>query len=75
MGRSKAATLFRALSLKNSSVHEVMSLLQREGIEVEYVEDYGSRRFAAVSIDGVRLIDNVFYCHKEIGYVSFNVKV
>ena len=59
LGRSKAATLFRALSLKNSSVHEVMSLLQREGIEVEYVEDYGSRRFAAVSIDGVRLIDNV----------------
>jgi pantoate--beta-alanine ligase len=59
LGRRKAAALFRALSLKDCSVNEVVSSLQREGIEVEYVEDYESRRFAAVSIDGVRLIDNV----------------
>jgi pantoate--beta-alanine ligase len=33
--------------------------LAREGFEVDYVEDRGSRRYGAVKIGSVRLIDNV----------------
>lgn len=33
--------------------------MQSLEIEVEYIEDYQQRRYAAVHIDGVRLIDNV----------------
>lgn len=33
--------------------------LQQEGFTVDYVEDWNGRRFAAVFLEGVRLIDNV----------------
>jgi pantoate--beta-alanine ligase len=63
--RQKAAVLFRSLSLLDCSADEVALHLQNEGIEVGYVEDYQSRRFAAVTIDGVRLIDNVLLSEGE----------
>lgn len=38
---------------------EIASQLILAGFEVEYIEDFDRRRFAAVSLDGIRLIDNI----------------
>lgn len=38
---------------------EAKTRLQNEGFDVDYVEDIENRRFGAVKIGGVRLIDNV----------------
>jgi pantoate--beta-alanine ligase len=56
--RDKAAYLFRALTTTTSSA-EARSMLESQGFIVEYVEEHWSRRLAAASLDGVRLIDNV----------------
>jgi pantoate--beta-alanine ligase len=37
---------------------EIKKQLISAGFEVEYVEDFNSRRFAAVKFEGIRLIDN-----------------
>ncbi|MDP1603670.1 MAG: pantoate--beta-alanine ligase [Legionella sp.] len=50
----KFATIFH----QDKSCAEIVGELQREGITVEYVLDYEKRRFAAVVIGDVRLIDN-----------------
>jgi pantoate--beta-alanine ligase len=41
------------------SSEDVAQVLQGHGFEVEYVESHFGRRFAAVNISGVRLIDNI----------------
>jgi pantoate--beta-alanine ligase len=56
--RDKAAYLFRALSTTSNSA-EARAMLDAHGFTVEYVEEHWSRRLAAASLDGVRLIDNV----------------
>ena len=56
--REKAALLFRALSISANS-EEAEAILEAEGFETDYVEDHWGRRFAAVTLSGVRLIDNV----------------
>jgi pantoate--beta-alanine ligase len=56
--RDKAAFLYRALTAAASS-NEARSMLEAEGLAVEYVEEHWGRRFAAAFLDGVRLIDNV----------------
>jgi pantoate--beta-alanine ligase len=56
--RDKAAYLFRALSTTANSA-EARAMLEAGGFTVEYVEEHWSRRLAAASLDGVRLIDNV----------------
>jgi pantoate--beta-alanine ligase len=56
--RDKAAYLFRALSTTTDSA-AARALLEAHGFAVEYVEEHWSRRLAAASLDGVRLIDNV----------------
>jgi pantoate--beta-alanine ligase len=56
--RDKAASLFRALSTTTNSA-EARAMLEAHGFAVEYVEEHWSRRLAAASLDGVRLIDNV----------------
>lgn len=38
---------------------EVKAMLEREGFVVDYIEDKKNRRFGAVHLGGVRLIDNV----------------
>jgi pantoate--beta-alanine ligase len=38
---------------------EAKSILERDGFEVDYIEDIGSRRYGAVKMGEVRLIDNV----------------
>ncbi len=38
---------------------EITDALQKKGFEVEYVREYQGRRFAAIQLGGVRLIDNI----------------
>ncbi len=40
------------------SCEQIISELQAMGVIVEYIEEHEGRRFAAVMIDGIRLIDN-----------------
>jgi pantoate--beta-alanine ligase len=54
----KAASLFRVLT-SAANPAEARSTLETEGFAVDYVEEHWGRRFAAASLDGVRLIDNV----------------
>jgi pantoate--beta-alanine ligase len=56
--RNKAAALFRVLS-SAANAGEARDALQKEGFAVDYVEEHWGRRFAAASLDGVRLIDNI----------------
>ncbi|QTS84012.1 pantoate--beta-alanine ligase [Coxiella endosymbiont of Amblyomma nuttalli] len=42
----------------HASCDEIKEALLRRGIEVEYIEDCDDRRFAAVRIGNIRLIDN-----------------
>jgi pantoate--beta-alanine ligase len=54
----KAAALFRGLS-SCSTDDDAKAQLLNEGFEVDYIESYKGRRYGAVRIAGVRLIDNV----------------
>jgi pantoate--beta-alanine ligase len=56
--RAKAAEFPRALT-GASSAEEASRALRAAGFAVDYVEDHGARRLAAVRLGGVRLIDNV----------------
>jgi pantoate--beta-alanine ligase len=40
------------------SSEEAIALLEDAGFEMEYVEEEDGRRFGAVTLEGVRLIDN-----------------
>jgi len=64
--REKAACLFRTLSTA-STAGEARRRMETEGLKVEYVEDHWGRRFAAASLEGVRLIDNVPLMEGESG--------
>jgi pantoate--beta-alanine ligase len=57
-GREKAAALFHVLN-GASGTETARALLEEQGFSVEYVEEHWGRRFAAVRLEGVRLIDNV----------------
>jgi pantoate--beta-alanine ligase len=57
-GREKAAALYRAL-VQGRGPADAQRVLEAEGFHVEYVEEHWGRRFAAVFLEGVRLIDNV----------------
>jgi pantoate--beta-alanine ligase len=57
-GREKAACLYRALTTAANPA-EAIAILEAEGLTVDYVEEQWGRRFAAVFLEGVRLIDNV----------------
>lgn len=57
-GRHKAAALFHVLTTA-ATPREAASTLQSEGFTVDYVAEHWGRRFAAVFLEGVRLIDNV----------------
>ena len=57
-GREKAPMLFKTLS-EFGSCAEIKKTLLSEGFDVEYVEEHEGRRFAAVNLEDVRLIDNV----------------
>ena len=57
-GVVKAQSFARALAEKQS-LDDFCQQMKSENIEVDYVNDLASRRYAAVRIDNVRLIDNV----------------
>jgi pantoate--beta-alanine ligase len=56
--RNAAAGLFHALTTA-SNPDEAKTILESEGFAVDYVEEHWGRRFAAASLEHVRLIDNV----------------
>jgi len=56
--RDRAALLHQAL-ITGPSPAETQAALEADGFNVDYVEEHWGRRFAAASIGGVRLIDNV----------------
>jgi pantoate--beta-alanine ligase len=56
--RRKAACIHRALTTASTSA-AAQAMLEDDGFKVEYVEEHWGRRFAAVFLEGVRLIDNV----------------
>jgi pantoate--beta-alanine ligase len=53
------AVAFPAALREEGTAADARSRLEREGFDVDYVEDRDSRRYGAVRIGGVRLIDNV----------------
>ncbi|MFN0103672.1 MAG: pantoate--beta-alanine ligase [Bryobacteraceae bacterium] len=57
-GQAKAAAIFRALTSAVSAA-EAKAILVADGFTVDYVEEHWGRRFAAASLEGIRLIDNV----------------
>ncbi len=58
-GIKKAEIFANILNQPKKTIEDIKKELTHENIEIEYVESYGSRRLAAVWIEGVRLIDNV----------------
>jgi pantoate--beta-alanine ligase len=56
--REKAAALFRVLT-SVPAPESAIAQLEEAGFSVDYVEEHWGRRFAAVRLEGVRLIDNV----------------
>lgn len=52
------ALLFPQLLNSTGSVQSISQRLSQSGFEVDYIEDYSGRRFGAVKLGNVRLIDN-----------------
>lgn len=57
----KKAPLFYSILNMDLSPAEAIEKLQSAGFKVEYVEDIGNRRYGAVYLGEVRLIDNVYH--------------
>jgi pantoate--beta-alanine ligase len=55
----KRAVLFPQLLKSNKSCDEVITELEQNGFEVNYIKEISNRRFGAVILGNVRLIDNV----------------
>lgn len=49
---------FAEIFHQNMTCEEITNELKTKGITVEYIEEHENRRFAAVMIDDIRLIDN-----------------
>jgi len=54
----KLATLYAGVIRKDSAISDIIIELEGNGIKVDYLEEHFGRRFAAVIIDEIRLIDN-----------------
>lgn len=61
-GQRIIADTFARIFHQDKSCEEIIVNLKAVGISVEYVVDYEGRRFAAVSIGSIRLIDNIRVC-------------
>jgi pantoate--beta-alanine ligase len=55
----KTAPLFYQILTSARSSEEAVEILQNSGFRVDYVQDIGKRRYGAVILGNVRLIDNV----------------
>jgi pantoate--beta-alanine ligase len=53
------AQSFAKILKQDKPLLEIKSELIKQGIEVEYLEEHFDKKFAAVHIEGVRLIDNI----------------
>lgn len=53
------ARKFAEILKQNKNLDSITENLKSENIEVEYLEEHFGRKFAAVHIEGVRLIDNI----------------
>jgi pantoate--beta-alanine ligase len=58
IGKKNAAQIYESLN-RFKSTEEIKIHLSKKGFEIDYVEDIDGRRFAAVFLEGVRLIDNI----------------
>jgi len=58
LGRERASRFPEILSSAETA-EQAVNLLGEAGFQVDYVEDLGGRRFGAVAIEGIRLIDNM----------------
>lgn len=56
--KQTASNIFKILT-ESSSANEARESLLRKDFVIDYVEDIANRRYAAVTLEGVRLIDNV----------------
>ncbi len=54
----ESATQFAKIFHQKIPLANILSQLQTLGIDIDYVEDHNNRRFAAVHIGEIRLIDN-----------------
>lgn len=54
----KLAEQFAQLFHQSMPIPEMIKAIQSLGIAVDYIEEHWGRRFAAINIDGIRLIDN-----------------
>ncbi len=57
--RLKHAALFSTLLAADLSIIEIKNKLSAAGFAVDYIEEHAGRRFGAIKLDGIRLIDNV----------------
>ena len=57
-GIEKAALLYKTMKEAKSALEAKNSLISA-GFDIDYVEDIDNRRFVAVFLEGVRLIDNM----------------
>lgn len=62
---------FPALFHSALSCEEIKKQLMEKGFAVDYVEEYHGRRFAAVKLGEVRLIDNILTPSRRAGEGSF----
>lgn len=53
------APLFYQLLQSNACLDALKEQLHQHGFEVDYIEDHRGRRYGAVYLEGVRLIDNI----------------
>lgn len=56
--RTLAAVFAQLFQQKNKNCAQIQAELTAKNIAVEYIEEYENRRFAAVQIGAIRLIDN-----------------
>jgi pantoate--beta-alanine ligase len=52
------AEQFAMIFHQGTSCETIAETLRALGIQVDYVEEHDNRRFAAVIVEGIRLIDN-----------------
>lgn len=57
-GRTNAAAIYRSLC-ESDTAAAAHSALEADGFKIDYIEEHWGRRFAAVFLEGIRLIDNV----------------
>ncbi|KTD23043.1 pantoate--beta-alanine ligase [Legionella londiniensis] len=61
----KLAVQFAQIFQQGKSTEDIISALRQLNIEIDYVKEYQKRRFAAVKIGNVRLIDNYALADEE----------